>query len=113
MITWEHLSKLRIPSGVVLVAIAAIVSAAWAVFAWADDIEDTQLQTALQIQATQTQLDQLVLLVTQAHADNAGNHREMLVNLARVERSVNLLRTRIDVNEERRRFGTGADIENN
>ncbi len=71
----------------------AVGGIAWAAFAWADNIEDSQV-------TTQGQLDQLILVVSTTTQDNHAVHKSTNVKLTEQKHALELLKQEIDLRRE-------------
>jgi hypothetical protein len=91
--TWSDFTGMKIPLWETITGMAAAIGITWAAFAWADDIEDKQ-------KVTQTQLDQLVVIVTKTTTDNAEKDRMQDADIDKIEDNFDLLRQEIEIRRE-------------
>ncbi len=90
---WSDFKTMQLPLWEVITGMAAIVAVAWAAFAWADAIEDSQI-------TTQGQLDQLILVVSTTTQDNAAVHNSTNVRLTDTKQELELLKQEIELRRE-------------
>ncbi len=89
--------KESLPICVFVAAVSFSILAIWAVHSWADRVDDAQLVTQVQLAKTQQQLEQLVLIVTRADADQEAYSRAQRMHIKRIEQRLSVIRAELDV----------------
>lgn len=87
------LSELKIPIAGGIGVLTTAIALAWGVFVWADDLKDQQA-------VTQTQLDQLVVIISQKTVNDEEKFDVQAEDIERVERAFELLKRELEIRRE-------------
>lgn len=87
------LSELKIPIAGGIGILATAIGMAWGVFVWADELKDQQA-------VTQTQLDQLVVIISQKTVNDEEKFDVQAEDIERVERAFELLKRELEIRRE-------------
>jgi len=97
---WSDFKSMQLPLWEVITSMVFVIGGVWWAFAWADNIEDSQV-------TTQGQLDQLILVVSTTTQDNHEVHQSTNAALTEQRHALELLKQEIELRRELEREREG------